>query len=677
MSRLAASLLAALALAFLIAPASSAQEQGPVRLTLVKQTPWNSPKQPKLEVVVRAENSGDATLDQLALGITLWAPVTSRSEYELSLASDPIPAVQIHGEVRPQAGTLSPGTVRTFGFVLDLTSFPGLDPAQSLIYPLKVDLRSRGVPAAALRTPVVFLVKVPETPLRLSWTFVLHEPVLFGPDERFRTAALEESLAQGGRLVGEIRALQALSQSPDAKPVDVVISPTLLLQLALMRAGYSVVAGGQTRHVPAGKGGSAAAAAALAGLKQIVSSGQVEVSAFPFSAARLPSLIAAGLSRDVPLQLQRGRDEVSALLGASPIPSVLRPPDSSLDEASLSELARLGVGVLLLDPAAVPPLPQPLGFAAPPTASLLTGGAPVSAVVPDQGTQALLSSPVVESDPVLAAQAVLGELAAVWLERPGVDRGLAMAFSEDQAFPGAFFGPLVRRIAGAPWLRPVSATSLAAEFPPPDEPGRLVPLYGGTFGRTYVESLREARQLIDTYRSMLVSPSSMPDRLETTLFLAESGEFVDLPNLGLELIGWVRDTLGAEFAKVHADTGQPVTLTSSTGTIPVRVTNDTGQPLKVTVELVSPHLRFTRGASQGPLDLTGPDEVLNFEVQIRTTGRFPVQVLVKSPSGRVLSQSTLIVRSTAFNRVALLITIGSAVVLLALWGRRFIPRRRS
>ena len=35
-----------------------------------------------------------------------------------------------------------------------------------------------------------------------------------------------------------------------------------------------------------------------------------------------------------------------------------------------------------------------------------------------------------------------------------------------------------------------------------------------------------------------------------------------------------------------------------------------------------------------------------------------------SPSGRLIGETTLVVRSTAYNRIALLITIGAALVLL-------------
>lgn len=675
MQRLTASVSALFALVLVTAPAATAQEQDAAQLTLVSQTPWNSIDQPKLEVTVRAVNTGDAALDQLSLGITLWAPVHSRTTYELSLVSDPVPASVVDGETRLLDGTLEPGSTRTLAFTLDLL-VPGVSTTQSLIYPLKVELRSRGLPVGALRTAVIFLVRMPETPLALAWTFVLHEPILFAPDGRFRSSALERSLAPGGTLAGEIRALDALVRDFAGKPVDVAVSPTLLTQLARMRAGYTVLEGSAARQVPAGQGGSAAAAEALAAMKRIVASAQVETSALPFAAPKLPALVAGGLARDLPVQLQRGRDQVKTVLGSAPVPTVLRPPGSALDQASLEALPGEGIDLLVLDPAAVPPAAQPLGFAAPPTAALVTDGVTVTAVVPDAGLQALLSSPMTTADPVLGAQAVLGELAAIWLERPGIERGVALTVPEDLLMPGAFFGPLVRGIAGAPWIHPMPATGLAETFPPSD-PVRLQPIDTGSFAHAYIADLKDARRLIDAYRSMLVNPSPVPDQLETTLLWAESGEFVDVQLLGIEFVHSVRDVLSAQFRKVWPDTGLPVTLTSSTGRIPIRLTNETGQPVRITVELVSPHLRFTQGASQGPVQLAGGEETLNFNVQLQTTGRFQVQVLVKSPSGRVVNKGTLIIRSTAYNRVALIVTLGAALVLMALWARRFLPRRTT
>lgn len=678
MQRLAASLLATVLL-LLLAPASLAQEPGSVQLTLVRQSPWNTPKQPTLEIEVQAQNAGEVALEQLSIGMTLGSPVRSRTAYELSLANDP--AVPIHAEVRPREDPLEPGAVRRFAVDLDLSSLPGISRTQSLIYPLKVDLRSGGIPVAALRTPVIFIVKTPQTPLALAWAFVLHAPIQFDPSGQFRSPALEQSLAKGGPLAGAIGALASLATGPRPASVDVVVSPTLLLQLERMSAGYSVVDSGAVRKVAQGQGGAVVAARTLAALAQIVSAEGVHVSAFPFSAPQLPALMAGGLARDLEVQLERGRGEVAELLGVGPDPSILRPPGSALNRTSLVALPLQGVHTLFLDPVAVAaPPPDPLGFAAPPTAWLEAGGSPMTVLVPDRGVSALLASPIATLDPVLGAQAVLGELAVIWLEQPGIERGVTVLVPEGLTLPGAFFGPLVRRIAGAPWLRPVAATALAAEFAPPEQPAELLPQGLRSFPQGYVGMLKHARRLIDTYLSILVDPTDELDRIEhlrTRLLLAESGDFVNAPELGLEMIGSVRDTLAAEFAKVRPDTDQRITLTSSTGTIPVRVSNDTGRAVTVTVELVSPHLRFTGGSGSRSLDLVGTDEVLNFDVELQTTGRFPVQVLVRSPSGRVISQDTLIVRSTDFNVIALFITIGAAAVLLALWARRFLSRARA
>jgi hypothetical protein len=52
-----------------------------------------------------------------------------------------------------------------------------------------------------------------------------------------------------------------------------------------------------------------------------------------------------------------------------------------------------------------------------------------------------------------------------------------------------------------------------------------------------------------------------------------------------------------------------------------------------------------------------------------------VQIQLLTPDGQTQlgPPAQLIVRSTAYNRVALVLTIGAALVLLALWGRRFMP----
>jgi hypothetical protein len=64
-------------------------------------------------------------------------------------------------------------------------------------------------------------------------------------------------------------------------------------------------------------------------------------------------------------------------------------------------------------------------------------------------------------------------------------------------------------------------------------------------------------------------------------------------------------------------------------------------------------------------------------VQAQTTGRFPMTVQILAPEGGLIAQSQMIVRSTAYNRVALVVTAGAVLFLLVWWGRRFLPRGAS
>jgi hypothetical protein len=288
---------------------------------------------------------------------------------------------------------------------------------------------------------------------------------------------------------------------------------------------------------------------------------------------------------------------------------------------------------------------------------------------------ARLQSPPTLDDPVLTAQTVLGELATIWQEQPGVERGLGLVVSEDLLAQPAFYGALARNVAGAPWLRTMHAGEFVLRFPPA-EASALTSPNPRTFGSSYVSELRRARRNVDVFRSMLAEPSTLPDEYEQLLLLAESRQFLSSPDGGLAFIGHVRDSTAAVFAAVGIDTVEEITLASSTGSpIPVTVLNGSDEALRVTVELHSSRLEGTPSID---LELAAASsETVTFTVDVRSTGVFTVEVQVAAPTGRVIEVQSFTVRSTVYNRIALFITIGAAVLLLALWARRFLPRRTS
>jgi hypothetical protein len=219
------------------------------------------------------------------------------------------------------------------------------------------------------------------------------------------------------------------------------------------------------------------------------------------------------------------------------------------------------------------------------------------------------------------------------------------------------------------------AAELAAAFPA-TEPTPLAPAILRAFGSSYVEQLKQARRLIVTYRSMLAEESDAPARLEDLLLLAESRQFLSNPSDGLAFIARARDAVESVFGGISLQTVDVITLTSSSGSgIPVTVSNGSEEALHLTLRLDSQNLREPESSELelGP----GASETVRFNVELKTTGRFQVQVQVVSPGGRVIQAHSIVVRSTAYNRTALIITGLAALALLVLWARRFVPRRTS
>ncbi|MGH2589981.1 MAG: DUF6049 family protein, partial [Actinomycetota bacterium] len=247
----------------------------------------------------------------------------------------------------------------------------------------------------------------------------------------------------------------------------------------------------------------------------------------------------------------------------------------------------------------------------------------------------------------------------------------------DSFLPPSFFVPFARAVANAPWLTTMHAGEFASAFPPA-EPSPLTAALPRRFSSEYVDELRQARRRVSTYRSMLVEPSEEPARLETMLLLAESRQYLSDPAEGLAFIAGVRASVGAVFAAISVDSASVITLTSSTGSgVPVTIHNGAEESIRVTVRLESQFLLSVSPSVNLEL-LPGDTQTVTFRVDARQTGRFEVNLQVLAPGeGRIIDERILVVRSTAYNRIALTITIAAAVVLLAIWARRFLPRRTS
>jgi hypothetical protein len=272
-------------------------------------------------------------------------------------------------------------------------------------------------------------------------------------------------------------------------------------------------------------------------------------------------------------------------------------------------------------------------------------------------------------------------MASVWLESPGnPGRGIAVMFPEQSRYPPRFYRAFVSLVRGSPWLKATTAGSMAPLVTDVARQPLASTTYPG-FASPLVESIAQARGRLTPFSATAGAAGDLLGRLRTALLLAEGGTSVERPFVGERFVSWVEAQIGAVYRRVSPEIPPIVTLTSQRGSPPLFLRNDNAYPLKVAVRLIADRrLVFPKGNIQ-VLDLPARRLTrVRIEVRAQTTGRFPItlQILPAIPCGNCsIAKTRVVVRSTAYNRIALLLTIGAAVFLLAWWGRRFLPRRMT
>ncbi len=133
-----------------------------------------------LELAVRADNAGAEAIGDLTLGVTIGSAVRSRTAYETSLTEGP--GLPIFAVTNTERDAVDPGGTRRFRTSVDLSTIGGISRTDSLVYPMRIDLRSAGTQVAVLDTAVIFVVRTPEVPLLVSTTIELTAPPAFDPE---------------------------------------------------------------------------------------------------------------------------------------------------------------------------------------------------------------------------------------------------------------------------------------------------------------------------------------------------------------------------------------------------------------------------------------------------------------------------------------------------------------
>jgi hypothetical protein len=195
---------------------------------------------------------------------------------------------------------------------------------------------------------------------------------------------------------------------------------------------------------------------------------------------------------------------------------------------------------------------------------------------------------------------------------------------------------------------------------------------------TYLEDVDRADRWLARFDSFV--PDDRPPRLLAILKtaaarVASSAEWDGRTAVargrarGLESIV----TREASHIAVHS---APVTFTARQGALPVTITNDADYPIEVKVRVASSKLDFTGPAGNTLVaTIEPPGDTVTFDAMTRSTGTFPTEVEVTSRDGEThFDDAELVVRSTAANLSAVLLTAGGALFLIV-WLAGRVRRR--
>ncbi|WP_370326721.1 DUF6049 family protein [Euzebya sp.] len=544
------------------------------------------------------------------------------------------------------------------------------------VYPVQLQVFDGAEPVGAVVTSLVVLP--PEGPAPLPATTVVHlrsDAIPLRDDIAHATA--EAAVGPDGPLVAQADQLDAVAADGSAAGVVLAADGRTLEDLTAMADGY-VRADGTA--VPDDRRVARRAGTVVEAAARLARRGDVETIAYPYAAADLVALVRADLADPALELVAEGGSATSATTGSPVTTGVLVPPDG-LDAETLAALGPADAEAVLLDE-------RYLSFAdegdLEPIRRLRTAdGGEVRILVPDDVLSQVLADPAAEGVPAVV-QRVLAETAAAWLADAGGPRSEALLLSAQTGadLPDGVLAAVTAAVADAPWLRPVGLSELRRRVAPSDRVVRLAypPRSAASeLPQTYV------RQYADARAALIPLGAVLPEGDPTTESFSESLEVVpstayrdpELRSLGAGRSTDVLQHMAGLTGAVGIVPSAPITLTATTGEVPITVTNGSDVDVDLVVSVEATRFDFADDTQAVTLPARSSQRLV-FDARALNPGAFaPVAVTISDPTGALrIARTQISVRSAAVPVVGLVASVGSVLVLLV-WGVRQGRRRRK
>ena len=632
-----AAALVAAALGPAAGPAPAAE--GGVRL--LSQTSWVSPgAEFVLRLGVDTPDEGD-----LELSVAVHQAVLNRTQFRQTIdgrvSGSPIQATSAPlRELERDAG----GAVRVVLPVHEPATAGGRERLilrRPGVYPVRVELRQLGGGEVVdrLTTHLVYVAPTTDGP-RLGVTVVvpIHAPPARQPDGEISLPTTTVS------------AIADVARAVAASPATAVLAPTPETLTALAEP-------------PVGETLDAVRRAAAT--RQVIAGPFVPVA---------PTAFGGPLEDEAAAQRTYGTDVVRRLVRPDPSTNTAI-VDAPTDEETIARLRDQQVDRVVVPESALAPIPLVVTLAQP---FQLRGrqGRQLDAAVSDAGLAAHAAS---GEDAVLGAHHLLADLAVIYFDSPGLVRGVVAAIPRGWSPDAAFVETALSGLSSSPVLDAINLDQLFDRVPPATGTRRqpLVRDLAEAVSRQTlpVDRIVDARRRLTAFASVPEPGAAILPELEERLLVAESADL--RPRARDEHLDGFNRRIDEQIERIHIPRSRSITLTAREGEIPVTVRNNLGYGARVVLQLSSDKLEFP-GGERVELELDRRNTTQRFRVRARTSGSFPLQVLVLSPDGALpVAESRFTVRSTAASGVGVILSIGAVWFLLLWWLRHVVRNRRA
>jgi hypothetical protein len=661
------------------ATAAETQTQPSSPLTLLDQTPWVTANQ---RFTLHLETGRRVPpIARLGLSVAVYPCLSSVSGFEQSVAAvpsgNPISSTNAPLPVKdlpPAAGggfelslpiKTGDGAASAPGsFTVDLASVPdqcGLYP--SGVYPMRVNLvdTSSGRVIGGITTHIIYTDAASGTQkLRLALILPFHAAVTASP-----TPATSQLVGKPGEALAPLSsaAVGALTGTVNA----LARYPTVPV---------TIEANGQTVDALQSSGHQST----VDRLSTLATDPSVhQFTSSPFAPVDTSSLVSSGLADELSLQIARGAAVISASVTHRPVEPTRQGvwvSDGGLDATALAQLRAEGYSHVIV-PANTVASPPTDGSAAVPFVMTSSTGSSMTAFASTLSTRFVRPA----NNPVLAAHQLVAELAQIYYEQPNDEDPRAVVAMPPRGWADdpAFVEALLSSLAGNPIIQPVTTDQLFNTFPNPtvcrvgcrSTASGGPPLPAAAIG-TQRQHINGFAAAAPTARSVIVPLEDLVLAGESEL-LAPAQQSAVLHNTDL--------ALDAQLSQLQVATGQSITLTSATGTLPIDIVSSAPYAMRAVVTITSDKLLFANGVT-GYTDTTtivpghNHSNVIYVHVRARTSGVFTVPITLTSPTGVLrLASGQITVRSTATSIVGIILSVGAVAVLAAWWVRTSRKRR--